>query len=301
MENNTHEELLNLFKKKGGFLNKDLIIKKDKKKGFSVVATNDIDAGQYLVDVPHKLLIPVEEVININKYKKDFNGIFFKVLNENSSYLNNHPLNCSKLELDKISNVIKKNENLYKNFLIKFKKFNSLDKDKKKIELLATTRAILLKKFKMKFFMPIMDFVNYNYKGLTYLMGENGNVYIKSETSIKKNDEIFVNYTPSTQEAISFFFEHGFIDESFNSFKIKKNELKLNLNNISTFNKNYFSKDNNIFTFTQNIDFENNNFSKNFMTLLEIFPSDQRYGMAKKILFMYKNLIVKVNDMNSIE
>ena len=146
-----------------------------------------------------------------------------------------------------------------------------------------------------------MDFVNYKYSGLTYMMGDKGNVYINSDKIIKKNQEVFVNYTPSIQEAISFYFEHGFVDKSFNSFKIKKNELKLNLNNISTFNKNYFSKDRNIYTFTENVDFENNNFSKNFIKLLEIFPRNQRYIMAKKILNMYKNLISFKKDDDYME
>ena len=289
MEENLQEDLLNSFKKKGGFLNKNLIVKKDLVNGFSIFAINDILPNEDLINVPHNLLIPVDKIKNLNKFNNTFEEIFFKTLSENSNYLNTHPLNCNDLELAQISKVIKNNENLYKNFLLKFDKYNFLEEEEKKIELLSATRAIKLKKYKKKFFMPIMDFVNYNYNGLTYLMGESGNVYIKSEKIIKKDDEIYVNYTPSIQEAISFYFEHGFIDKSFNSFKIKKNELKLNLDNISTFNKNYFAKNNNVYTFIQNVDFENNNFSKNFIKLLEIVPSNQRFLMAKKILNMYKN------------
>ena len=297
MEENSYEELLGLFKEKGGFLHKNLTIKKNKNNGLSIRAVNDIEANEDLINVPYNLLIPVEEIKSLNKFEDKFKELFFKTLNSNSQYLDDHPLNCNNLELEKISNVIKNNENLYKNFLLKFEKFNSLEEENKKIELFAATRAIRLKKYNKKFFMPIMDFVNYNYNGLTYIMGKNGNVYIKSEKFIKKNDEIFVNYTPSTQEAISFYFEHGFIDKSFNSFKIKKNELKLNLSNISTFNKNYFLKNGNVYTFTENIDFENNNFSKNFRKLLEIFPKHQRYIMAQKILNIYKNSIsLNTND-----
>ena len=291
MEENLQEDLLNLFKKKGGFLNKNLIIKKDSINGFSVVATNDINPNEDLINVPHNLLIPVNEVKNLKNFKNEFEEVFFKTLIKNSGYLDYHPLNSNKFELEKIISVIRNNENLSKNFLIKFEKFNSFEDENKKIELLSSTRAIRLKKYNKKFFMPIMDFVNYKYSGLTYMMGDKGNVYLNSDKIIKKDQEIFVNYTPSIQEAISFYFEHGFVDKSFNSFKIKKNELKLNLNNISTFNKSYFSKDKNIYTFTENVDLENNNFSKNFIKLLEIFPKNQRYIMAKKILNMYKNLI----------
>ena len=74
--------------------------------------------------------------------------------------------------------------------------------------------------------MPLMDFVNYNYSGLGYIVGAKGNVYLKSEKLIKKNEEIFINYSIS-HEAISFYFEHGFIDKNFNSFKIKKMNLSL--------------------------------------------------------------------------
>ena len=301
MENDIHLELLSLFKKKGGYLNKNLIVKKDLINGFSIVAIDDIEPNEDLIDVPHNLLIPVNRVENLKNFKNEFEEVFFKTLITNSEYLNYHPLNSNKFELEKIITVIKNNENLYKNFLIKFEKFNSFEEEKKKIELLSSTRAIRLKKYNKKFFMPIMDFVNYKYSGLTYMMGDKGNVYINSDKIIKKNQEIFVNYTPSIQEAISFYFEHGFVDKSFNSFKIKKNELRLNLNNISTFNKNYFSKDKNIYTFTENVDFEKNNFSKNFIKLLEIFPRNQRYIMAKKILNMYKNLISFKKDDDYME
>ena len=291
MENNWHVELLNLFKKRGGILNKNLIIKKDKTSGFSIVANYVIEPNEILINVPLNLLIPVENVTNLITYRDEFEEVFFKTLNSNSKYLNYHPLNSNEFEFKQIANVIKNNQNLYKNFLIKYEKFNSLDKEKKKIKLLAATRAISLKEYNKKFFMPIMDFVNYNYNGLKYMLGENGNVYIQSKKIIKKNEEIFVNYTPSIQEAISFYFEHGFIDNSFNSFKIKKNELKLKLNNISTFNKKFFSKDNDVYTFTENINFDNNNFSKNFVKFLEIFPKNQRFEMARKILILYKNSI----------
>ena len=291
MENNSHVELLNLFKKKGGFLNKNLIIKKDKNSGFSIVANDVIEPNKILINVPNNLLIPVENITNLITYRDEFEEVFFKTLNSNSKYLDYHPLNSNEFEFEQISNVIKKNQNLYKNFLIKYENFNSLDKEKKKIKLLASTRAISLKEYNKKFFMPIMDFVNYNYNGLNYMLGENGNVHIKSKKIINKHEEIFVNYTPSIQEAISFYFEHGFIDKSFNSFKIKKNELKLKLKNISTFNKNFFSKDNDVYTFTENINFDSNNFSKNFVKFLEIFPKNQRFEMARKILILYKNLI----------
>ena len=291
MEENLHIKLLSFFKSEGGFLNTNLIIKKDKISGFSIIANNVIEPNEILINVPHNLLIPVENVTNLTAHHNGFEEVFFKILNSNSEYLQYHPLKSNKFEFEKISNVIKNNQNLYKNFLIKYENFNSLDEEKKKIKLLAATRAISLKEYSKKFFMPIMDFVNYNYHGLKYMMGKNGNVYIKSKKIIKKNEEIFVNYTPSIQEAISFYFEHGFIDKSFNSFKIKKNELKLKLNNILTFNKHFFSKDNDIYTFTEDINFDKNSFSKNFIKFLEIFPKNQRYEMAKKILILYKNSI----------
>ena len=39
---NLHENLLNLFKKHGGYLNKNLIIKKDVEKGFGIISDDDI-------------------------------------------------------------------------------------------------------------------------------------------------------------------------------------------------------------------------------------------------------------------
>mgnify|MGYP000347765313 CR=1 FL=1 len=233
MDEYSHQELLNLFRKKGGFFNNNLVIKKDLVSGFSIIAIDEIKPNEDLINVPFDLLISKDSVRNLNRFKDKFSEIFFKILNANSNYLDSHPLNCNNLELEKITNTIKNNKNLYINFKKKFEKFSSLSKERKKIELLAKTRAISIEKIKHnRYFMPIMDFVNYNYSGLSYRVGVKGNVYIKSEKLIKKNEEILINYSQS-QEAISFYFAHGFIDKSFNSFKIKKNELKLNLNNIS--------------------------------------------------------------------
>ena len=301
MKENSHQKLLNLFKKKGGFFNNNLTIKKDVVNSYSVIATDDIKPNEDLINVPSNQLILQDTIRNLKQFDNNFTEVYFEFLGNNSSYLDTHPLNCNNLELEKISKTIKNNKNLYVNFTNKFKNFRSLNDDEKKIELLASTRAISIReqnKYK-KYFMPMMDFVNYNYFGLEFRVGNKGNVYLKSEKLIKKNEEILVNYSKS-HEAISFFFEHGFIDSSFNSFKIKKNELKLNLNNISTFNKNYFSKDNNIYTFTEDIDFIENKFSKNFIKFLEILPKNERFASALGILDVYKNsIILDDNDFKS--
>lgn len=298
----SHSELLDLFKKKGGFLNSNLTIKKDLVNGFSIIATDEIKPNEDLINVPYGLLILEDSLKNLNKFNDKFTEVYFKILNDNSNYLAKHPLNCDNSELEKINNTIRKNENLYLNFNKKIEKFRSFNDEKKQIELLASTRAINIKKQNIykRYFMPVMDFVNYNYSGLGYIVGAEGNVYLKSEKLIKKNEEIFVNYSQS-HEAISFYFEHGFIDKNFNSFKIKKNELKLNLKNISTFNKHYFLKDNNIYTFTEDIDFQNNKFSKNFMKLLEIIPKNERFTLALRILDMYKSLISLDKDNDNFK
>ena len=112
MEDDSHLELLSLFKKKGGYLNKSLIVKKDLINGFSVVAINDIEPNEDLINVPHNLLIPVNEVKNLKNFKNKFEEVFFKTLIANSKYLNYHPLNSNKFELEKIISVIRNNENL---------------------------------------------------------------------------------------------------------------------------------------------------------------------------------------------
>ena len=96
-----------------------------------------------------------------------------------------------------------------------------------------------------------------------------------------------------------FFLGHGFVDNSYNAFKIKKNELNLKLNTISTFNEKYFSKENDIYTFKEDIIFNKNRFSLNIQQFLEIFPLNQRKEMLKKILKTYKNSIsIDVEDYN---
>ena len=290
MINNNYQKLLVLFKENSGFFHKSLKIKKDSSKGFSIIATEEIKNNEILIDVPHKLLISVDDTKNLNEFRNEFTQTFFETILENDNYLKIHPLNSNNYEFGKIIETIKKNENLKKNFLIKFENFNSLNEEQKKVELLSSTRAIFIKKYSKKFFMPIMDFVNYHYDGLQYLTGSTGNIFIKADKEIKKNQEILISYTKSS-DAISFFLKHGFIDDSFNSFRIKKDELKLNLKSISTFNKKFFLKENNVYTFKENIYFYGENFSKNIVKFLEIFPSNQRGGMFKKILNMYKNSI----------
>ena len=298
MKINLHEDLLNLFKKQGGYLNKNLIIKKDVEKGFGIISDGDILPDTLLIDVPHNLLIPVKELKSLTNFKNTFEEIFFETIISGSESLNNHPLISNNFELKIINDVLKNNVNLNKNFLIKHKVFNYLAEEKKKIELLSYTRAIFIEGYNKKFFMPIMDFINYHFEGLNFSTGKNGNVYLKSTKHIKKNEEILINYAQST-DAISFFFEQGFTDKSFNSFKIKKNELRLKLNNISTFNKKYFSKDNDIYTFKEDILFNKNNISQNISSFLEIFQPKDKQEMLMKILKMYKNSIsMNLEDQN---
>ena len=203
MKNNYHQELLEIFADEGGYFNEKLTIEKNLEKGYSVIAKENIDEETLLIDVPANLLIPLEKVKNLDNFNNKFEEIYFKTINSNFEYLNHHPLKSNNQELDRIYNTIGNNKNLYKNFLIKYKNFNLLSEQDKKINLLSKTRAINLNKFKKKFFMPVMDLVNYNYAGLTYKMGEKGNIYIKSKNIIKKSEEIYVNYTSSSINAFS--------------------------------------------------------------------------------------------------
>jgi len=288
---NLNQELLILFKKNKGFIDENLIIAKDINNGFGIFAKNSIPEGKILIDVPFNLLIPVNEINNLNKFRNKFEEVFFTIQSENLYNLENHPLNSNDFELEKINNAIRNNQNLSKNFIKKIETYNLLSKDEKIIDLLSSTRAINLKEYDKKFFMPVMDFVNYKYNGLQYLIGKNKNLYIKSKKDIKKGEEIFINYTYSS-DSISFFLKHGFIDDSFNSFRIKKNELKIKLNSIATFNKNYFLNENHEYTFKESLYFFNNTFSKNLKNFLEIFPANKRLDFLKKILNMYKNSVI---------
>ena len=99
---------------------------------FGVFATNDIPPGTTLIDVPFNLLIPVNEVKDITKSRNSFEQVFFETVASNYDYFNYHPLMSNSFELNVINNVLKKNENLNKNFLIKHKIFNYLAEEKKK-------------------------------------------------------------------------------------------------------------------------------------------------------------------------
>ena len=298
MKNDSHENFLDLFVEQGGFINENLIIKFDDEKGFGVFSKDNIPPDSILIDVPHNLLIPVNKVDNITKFKNTFKQKYFENIISNNEQLRHHPLLSNNFELKIINKVLRNNENLNKDFSKKHKEFSHLTIEKKKIELLSLTRAIFIGGYNTKFFMPMMDLVNYHNEGLNYSTSKDGNIYLKSTKHIKKNQEILINYADAT-DAVTFFLGHGFVDNSYNAFKIKKNELNLNLSTISTFNEKYFSKENNIYTFKEDIIFNKNSFSLNINKFLEIFPLNQRKQMLIKILKKYKNSIsIDVEDYN---
>ena len=298
MKNDSHENFLDLFVDQGGFINKNLIIKYDDEKGFGIFSKDNIPPDSLLIDVPHNLLISVNKVDDITKFRNTFKQKYFETITDNNEHLRYHPLMSNNFELKIINKVLRNNENLNKDFSKKHKEFNHLTIERKKIKLLSLTRAISIEGYDTKFFMPMMDFVNYHNGGLNYSTSKNGNVYLKSTKHIKKNEEILINYADAT-DAVTFFLGHGFVDNSYNAFKIKKNELNLKLNTISTFNEKYFSKENDIYTFKEDIVFNKNRFSLNVQQFLEIFPLNQRKEMLKKILKTYKNLIsIDVEDYN---
>lgn len=290
-EKYTYQKLLSIFIEKKGFFHKDLLIKHDPNKGFGIFAKKKIFAGEILIDVPHNLLIPVDEIKVLNNYKNKFSEIYIETMLANSGYLDNHPYYSNNFEQDKITSVIKSN-----NFRTKLVEFNKLSEEIKKRLLLSYTRSIHLND--KAYFMPILDLVNYNYDGLKYQDGNNGNVFIESEKNIKENEEICVNYVQET-DAIAFFFKLGFIDDSLNSFMIKKNQIKLKFNTVSSFDKNYFVQDKDFIIFKKDIHFNHNKVSKSYYKLLEVFPINQRLEKILKILDVYKNSISEYKVLDS--
>jgi hypothetical protein len=161
------------------------------------------------------------------------------------------------------------------------------------------TRAVFLKSHKKKYFMPVIDFLNYSDNGSNLQQDHNSNIFIESNKNIKKNEEIFINYTNT--DSITFFLNHGFTTNNFNSFKIKKNELKLSFNNKIVFNPKFFLKVENHIEFVEDINFVKNQISENLKDFLDIFPVNQRIASMKKILNHYKNsIIIENKDDDSV-
>ncbi len=288
------EKFLELFKSQKGFINKNIKLKKNKEKGFHFIAKKNILKDTLLIKVPKKLLIPVEELNKKNKLNNEFNKIYYEILLDNSNYLNFHPLNSNEIEFNQIKSTIKSNKNLFKNFENKYYALKLLEPDKKNIELLSLTRAIFLKNYNKKFFMPLMDFVNYDENGTNYIQNKDSDVLINSNKNIKKDDEIYINYAHT--DPITFYLKHGFITKNFNSFKIKKNELNLNFNSDLKLNSNYFDTIGNVIKFKEDIYFMKNKISKNIEKFMEIFPSSQKIKNMEKILNYYKGLIIINNE-----
>lgn len=296
---NNNIEIIDLFVGNKGFIHKNLKLKKNKKKGFYFIANESISEGTTLIKAPYDLLIPVDKLKSLKDTQNKFKSLYLKIVSENSNYLDIHPLKSTKLEFNIITNTLKNNQNLSKNFILKYEKFNLLNDEEKLIHLLSMTRAVFLKSHKKKYFMPVVDFLNYSDSGANLQQDDNSNIFIVSNKNIKKNEEIFINYTNT--DSITFFLNHGFITNNFNSFKIKKNELKLRFNNKTVFNEKFFLKVENHIEFIEDIHFIKNQISRNLIDFMDIFPSNEKIPSMKKILNYYKNsIIIENKDTNSV-
>ena len=288
-------EFLELFIKNKGFISKDIILKKTDEKGYFFLSKRKITKDSILILVPKNLLIPEKEIKNLKKFKNQFQKMYFNILMENKKNLSNHPLKTNFKEFKKILKTIQKNENLKRTFETKYNKFNKLSEEKQLIHLLSQTRSINLNNIDGKFFMPVLDFVNHGEFGTNYIQDKNLNVLIKANKDILPNEEILINYAYT--DAITFYLNHGFIYDDFNTFKIKKNELNLNFEKDIKFNKNLFNKVGKTLKFNKNIIFTKNQIPNDFFSLLEIFPLELRFKRGNEILNYYKNAI-EINEEN---
>lgn len=295
MKNPYVDELLNLFNKKGGYYNKKLAIKKNDTKGFYIEAQSRIKTNELLIEVPNDLLINVKNIQNLKKPSNKYEEIYFKTLIQNNYNFKIHPYNSNATEQKIIFETIYRNKKIYLDFFNKINKFKTLNLDEKLIELFKVTRAI---KFNNEsYFMPILDFVNYDCRGERYQISSKGNVYIQSQKDIGEGEEILINY--GYHNAILFYLNQGFITNSFNSFKIG-NEFKIKKNSNLIYKKKFFYEENNMFFFKENVIFENNQISKNYKKFLSIFPEKQRSSILSKILILYKKSII-IDLINSNE
>ena len=283
------EQFVDLFLEKEGFIHKNLELKKNNQKGYFFISNEEIKKNTILINVPKKLLIPVDRIKNLKNFDNEFEKEYFDTIVKNSQYLNTHPLNCKINEFNKIVEVLRNNENLKRNFEVLYEKYNLLNNEEKLIKLLELTRSIFLEKFQKSFFMPIMDFVNHDEYGTNYVVSNNSDVYIKSNKALKKNDEILVNYTHT--DPITFYLKQGFINQDFNSFIIKKNELTFTMNKEMKIDERYFLKLDNKIKFKEHIDFKKNKISKNIINLMKIFPHDKRLINTIRVLNYFKSTI----------
>ena len=283
------EKIIDLFLEKEGFIHKNLELKKNNQKGYFFISNKEIQKDTILINVPKKLLIPVDQVRTLKNFDNEFEKKYFDTLVKNSQYLKTHPLNCKIKEFNKIIGILKNNENLKRNFEVLYEEYNLLNSEEKLIKLLELTRSIYLEKFQKSFFMPIMDFVNHDEYGTNYVVSNNSDVYIKSNKVLKKNDEVLVNYTHT--DPITFYLKQGFINEDFNSFIIKKNELTFTMNKEMKIDERYFLKIGNKIKFKEHIDFKKNKISKNIVNLMKIFPNDKRLVNTLRVLDYFKSTV----------
>jgi len=283
------EKLIDLFLENKGFIHQNLELKKNNLKGFYFVTNEEIKKDTILINVPKELLIPVDKIKSLKKFNNNFEEVYFDLILKNSQYLDGHPLNCKITEYNEIKNALKNNENLSRHFKMLYEEFNLLNNEEKIIKLFELTRSSFSDKFQKKFFMPVMDFVNHDEHGTNFMTGDNSNIYIKSNKVLKKNDEILVNYTHT--DPITFYLKQGFINDDFNSFIIKKNELTFSTNKDMKVDERYFLKIGDKIKFKEHIDFKKNRISKNITNLMKIFPSDRKLINMINVLNYYKSTV----------
>lgn len=283
------EKLIDLFLENKGFIHQNLELKKNNLKGFYFVTNEEIKKDTILINVPKELLIPVDKIKGLKKFNNSFEEVYFDLILKNSQYLDGHPLNCKITEYNEIKNALKNNENFSRHFKMLYEEFNLLNNEEKIIKLFELTRSSFSDKFQKKFFMPVIDFVNHDEQGTNYMTGDNSNIYIKSNKVLKKNDEILVNYTHT--DPITFYLKQGFINDDFNSFIIKKNELTFSTNKDMKVDERYFLKIGDKIKFKEHIDFKKNRISKNITNLMKIFPSDRKLINMINVLNYYKSTV----------
>ena len=300
MNNPYTDQLLDIFTKEGGYFNKKLAIKKNDAKGFYIEAQSKIIPGELLIEVPNNLLINIKNIQNLKKFSNKYEEVYFKTLIHNNYNFKFHPYNSNEIEQKIILETISRNKRIYSNFCNKINNFRILNLDEKLIELFNVTRAISFNK--ETYFMPILDFVNYDYRGEKFQISAKGNVYIQSQKDIWEGEEISINY--GYNNAILFYLNQGFVPNNFNSFKIGS-EFKIKKNSNLIYKKKFFYEKNNMFYFKENIYFEDNHISKNLKNFLSIFPEKQKSSILNEILIFYKRSIILdlINDnelMNSV-
>lgn len=241
--NINHKNFLDLARKIGLFINKNIITKEVNKDNHGIFVNDNIDPGEILINVPRNFFISKKLFKNfILKDKTEYPNLeflkyYFSCLPSLDFFKQSSIFFVSQYQKDKIFSLFIDQSPTKRKIIKLFDDFSKLDEIDKYIDLIFKSRAFRYRE--ESFLIPIMDISNYKY-GTPKAVSNKDSFEFKNKNFLKINHEFFHGYS-SNHNIITFYLSYSFIPENFNTISLPVNFFSLNISN--NLNQNKIDKD----------------------------------------------------------